>query len=63
MKKIKYTYDVVFNKYKGEYVVFKNNEEHFIAIGIFSSPIRKECTEYIRKIGKGENYGKIQSRG
>lgn len=46
--KMKYTYDIVYNEYKKLYVVYKNNEEHFIAKGIFESPSRKECREYIK---------------
>ena len=50
MEKIKYKYDIVYNQYRGVYVVYKNNEEHFIAVGVFESPSRKECREYIKKI-------------
>ena len=50
MKNIKYIYDIVYNQYRDVYVVYKNNEEHFIAVGIFESPSRKECREYIKMI-------------
>ncbi len=50
MKQIKYTYDIVLNTYKGEYVVFKTNEEHFITFGIYRSPSRKECLEHIKRL-------------
>lgn len=49
---IKFTYDIVKNDYTGEYVVFKNCEERFIAKGVFHSPSKKECLEYIKNINK-----------
>lgn len=50
MNKLKFTYDIVKNNYKGEYIVFKNCEERFIAKGIFHSSNRKECLEYIKTL-------------
>ena len=59
MNKIKFAYDIVKNDYKGEYVVFKNCEERFIAKGVFHSPSKKECLEYIKSIKtKGKKVNK-----
>ena len=49
---IKFNYEIVKNDYTGEYIVFKNCEERFIAKGIFHSPSKKECLEYIKSINK-----------
>lgn len=50
--KIKYTYSIHKNKESGEYVVFKENEEHFISLGVFHSKDKKLCLEYIKNINK-----------
>ena len=54
----KFTYDIVKNDYTGEYVVFKNCEERFIAKGIFHSPSRKECVEWLKTYKNNLKNGK-----
>lgn len=49
MIKKKFTYDIVKNDYTGEYVVFKTLNECFNFKGVFHSPSRKKCVEYIKK--------------
>jgi tetrahydromethanopterin S-methyltransferase subunit A len=49
-KGLKYTYDIVKNDYTGEYRVFENNEEHFIARVIYCSHSKKDCLEYLKSI-------------
>ena len=52
MKKIKFTYRILKNPYEKSYSVFKQNEEHFISTRIFTSPVKKECVEYIKNLNK-----------
>lgn len=64
MKKINYTYDIVYNEYNKNYRVYEYCEERVYYHCIFVSSSRKECVEYIKNIkGKRRKNGKIQSRG
>lgn len=58
MTKRKFTYDIVKNDYTGEYIVFKTLNECFNFKGVFHSPSRKECLEYIKNIKKKKKRGK-----
>lgn len=52
----KFTYDIIYNTYQQKYVVFKTNGEGFNTKGIFSSPKRKECLEWLKSYkSKGKN--------
>ena len=52
MDGMKITYDIVKNDYTGEYIVFKTFNEFFNFRGVFHSPKRKDCVEYIKSIKK-----------
>lgn len=47
---MKWEYSIVYNNYQQKYIVFKENEERFVAVGVFKSECRKDCVEYIKKI-------------
>jgi hypothetical protein len=52
----KFTYDIIYNSYQQKYVVFKTNGECFNTKGIFSSPSRKKCIEWLKTYKrKGKN--------
>ena len=47
--KDKFTYEIVYVKELGKYRVFIYLEERMYYRGIFSSPSRKECLEWLKK--------------
>ena len=47
--KDKFTYDIVYVKELGKYRVFIYLEERMYYRGIFSSPSKKECLEWLKK--------------